>query len=68
MKILTPWLMFGEYADGYECYKGGLNEEDCMRKLIAVENTGNHGSLVFYTGVNDEDYINGELISYDSTD
>lgn len=61
MKILTQWKMVGRYADDEEICVGGYDEEDCVCKLI--EKQGQHGELTWYSGVNDEDYIDGKLIN-----
>lgn len=60
MKICFPWRMVGRYADDEEIYVGGCDEEDCMRKLIDKQKK--HGALTWYSGVNDEDYVDGEYI------
>lgn len=56
--ILTPWKMIGEYADGEVYYSFGNSEEDCLEKLLSNEII--HGYLVWYSGANDEYYIDGE--------
>lgn len=61
MRILTPWKMVGRYDDDEEIEVGGCNEEDCMCKLIDLQEK--HGELVWYSGVCDEDYMDGEYIS-----
>ena len=60
MKICFPWRMVGRYADDEEIYVGGYDEEDCMCKLIDKQEK--HGELTWYSGVNDEDYVDGEYI------
>lgn len=37
MQILTPYKMVGRYADDEEIIVGGNDEEDCMYKLIAKQ-------------------------------
>ena len=39
---------------------GSFDEEDCMMKLIAKQEK--HGELTWYSGVNDEDYVDGEYV------
>ena len=39
---------------------GGFDEEDCMTRLISM--IDEHGDLVWYSGVSDEDYVAGEYI------
>ena len=51
VKLCFPWMMVGRYAD---------DEEDCMMKLIAKQEK--HGELTWYSGVNDEDYVDGEYV------
>lgn len=64
MTILTPWKMYGEYEDGTEIVVGGFNEYDCMDKLCYRQRE--HGELMFYTGINNEDYVDGEYIGRDN--
>lgn len=64
MKILTPWKIIGEYADGDTIIVGGFNEDDCMGKLLDLQNK--HGELLFYSGYEDEDYVSGEYIGRDN--
>lgn len=44
MIILTPWKMIGRYADNEEIEVGGFDEEDCMCKLIDLQEK--HGELI----------------------
>lgn len=60
INICYPWKMVGRYADDYEAEVGGSNEEDCMEKLIDLQEQ--HGSLEWYSGFSDEDYVAGEYI------
>ena len=60
MIILTPWKMIGMYADDEEIEIGGCDEEDCMCTLIDLQEK--HGELIWYSGVCDEDYVDGEYI------
>lgn len=57
---IYPWKMVGRYEDDYEAEIGGNNEEDCMCKLIDLQEK--HGNLVWYSGYCDEDYVAGEYI------
>lgn len=62
--IFYPWKMYAEYEDGSGLYFCGNDEDDCMCKIIeAIEK---HGEVTYYTGVNDEDYANGEYIGRDN--
>ena len=63
-KVIYPWKMIGRYADDEEIYVGGQDEEDCMYELI--EKQKQHGNLVWYSGVTDEDYVDGEYIGRDN--
>jgi len=60
VKLCFPWMMVGRYADDEEITVGGFDEEDCMMKLIAKQEK--HGELTWYSGVNDEDYVDGEYV------
>ena len=60
MTILTPWKMIGRYTDDEEITVSGFNEEDCMCKLIDLQEK--HWELKWYSGINDEDYVDGEYI------
>lgn len=60
MNIVYPWKMMGRYEDDYEAEVCGMDEEDCMCKLIDLQEQ--HGGLVWYSGYSDEDYEAGEYI------
>lgn len=60
MKICFPWKMVGEYEDGHEAIVSGSSEDDCMYKLIHLQDK--HGELTWYSGYEDEDYSGGEYI------
>lgn len=60
MKIYFPWKMVGKYADGYEAIVGGFDEDDCMYKLVYLQDK--HGNLTWYSGYEDEDYSCGEYV------
>lgn len=66
MSVLNPapWKMVGRYADDFEVEVEGSDEEDCMCKMIDLEDT--HGDLVWYSGFCDEDYECGEYIGRDN--
>lgn len=64
LKVICPWKMIGRYADDEEIYVGGQDEEDCIYELI--EKQKQHGNLVWYSGVTDEDYVDGEYIGRDN--
>ena len=60
MKNSHPWKMVGRYSNDEEVYVNGCDEEDCMCQLIDQQEQ--HGELVWYSGVCDEDYVDGEYI------
>lgn len=60
MKLLYTWRMVGRYADQTEIEVGGMDEEDCMWRLCNL--IKEHGNLEWYSGVCDEDYVDGEYI------
>lgn len=60
VKLCFPWMMVGRYADDEEITVCGFDEEDCIMKLIAKQEK--HGELTWYSGVNDEDYVDGEYV------
>lgn len=64
MKILWNWKMVGRYEDGTEICVGGFDEEDCMSRLF--DRMDEHGKLIWYSGLCDEDYEAGEYIGRDN--
>lgn len=60
MKVLYPWKMVGQYADGQEITVGGNDEDDCMYKLCELQEK--HGKMTWYSDYSDEDYVDGEYI------
>lgn len=64
MKICYPWIMVGRYADNEEITVGGYSEEDCMERLVDLEEK--HGELTWYSGVSDEDYVAGEYVGHEN--
>ena len=61
-QILFPFCMIGRFSDGYEREVMGNDEQDCMYKLITIQDNGNHGELTWYAPVCDENYIDGALM------
>lgn len=59
-QILWPWKMVGKFADGSEITVGDYDEYNCMGQLIELQDK--HGELTWYTGLCDEDYVDGEYI------
>ena len=57
------WKFYAEYADGSEIYFEGRSEEDCIGQIADAEKE--HGKCLFYTGVNDDEYIDGEYVGRD---
>ena len=64
IKFIYKWKMVGRCADDEEIEVGGSDEEDCMYKLIELQEK--HGELTWYSGVSDEDYVDGEYIGRDN--
>lgn len=59
-RICYPWVMIGEFEDGYSYEMPGNDIGDCIYKLQNMESK--HGDLVWYGGLNDEEYVDGEYI------
>lgn len=64
ISLLYPWKMIGRYVDDAEITVEGYDEEDCMCKLVDLQEQ--HGELTWYCGVSDEDYVDGEYIGRDN--
>lgn len=60
-RILYLARYLGEFEDGYSCEVGGNDIGDCLYRLTQLEDK--HGQLVWYGGLNDENYIDGEYTS-----
>jgi len=60
-RIFYPARYLGEFEDGYSCEVGGNDIGDCLYRLTQLEDK--HGQLVWYGGLNDENYIDGEYTS-----
>lgn len=60
MNILYPWAMCGEYADGFNTVIGGDDIGDCLWQLDQLSE--NHGDLIWYGGLCDDNYNDGERI------
>lgn len=58
--LLSPSCYIGEYEDGFSIEMMGNDIGDCLYKLTQLEDT--HGQLVWYGGLCDENYQDGELI------
>lgn len=63
-QFLTPWKMYAEYTDGAELYFYGNSEEECIQEI--ADRQEEHGECTMYTGVNDEDYVDGEYVGRDN--
>lgn len=59
-QLIFPFLVEGEFADGYTCEVGGDSEAECIEKLGNMQDK--HGELVWYSGVTDENYEFGKSI------
>lgn len=60
----SNWKMIGRYSDGEEIIVSGFSEEGCVEELCDLEEK--HGSLEWYSGVTDEDYVAGEYVGRDN--
>lgn len=60
VRILFPWEVEGEFADGYRYTAKGDSEAECVEKLGDMQDK--HGELVWYSGTTDEYYDAGRLI------
>ena len=56
--FLTEWKVWGIFEDSFDAIVCGNTEQECMEKLC---NISGHGNLVWYSGLTDDDYIDGEL-------
>lgn len=59
-QLIFPFIVEGEFADGYTCEVGGNSEAECIEKLGNMESK--HGELVWYSGVTDENYEAGKSV------
>jgi hypothetical protein len=59
-QLIFPFLVEGEFADGYTCEVGGDSEAECIEKLVNMQDK--HGELVWYSGVTDENYEFGKNV------
>lgn len=59
-RLLFPWEVEGEFADGYRYTAKGNSEAECVEKLGDMQDK--HGELVWYSGTTDEYYDAGHLI------
>lgn len=57
--LMQKYKMVGRYLDNTEFEVEGESEADCLNKFFAF--IGTHGFLIWYSGVTDEHYIDGEL-------
>lgn len=48
-RIMYPWKMIGRYEDGEEINVSGNNEDECMWRLINLQEK--HGELIWYSGM-----------------
>lgn len=63
-KVCYPWVVIGEFEDGYSYEMPGNDIGDCIAKLDKL--TAKHGDLIWYGGLNDEDYVDGEYVGSDN--
>lgn len=60
VRFLYPFLAYAEYSDGTCLYASGENEVDAFERL--GNQCEQHGDLTLITGVEDENYSEGERI------
>lgn len=58
-RILTPYQVEGEFADGFRYTAQGNSEAECVETLGDMQDK--HGELVWYSGSEDEYYTTGRL-------
>ena len=46
--IFEPWRICGEYKDGFSVTVGGNDEEDCMQRLIDLQEKHGDLNVVFW--------------------
>lgn len=59
-QLQFPYMVEGEFADGYTYTAGGSSEAECVETLANMQDK--HGELVWYSGITDEDYDAGRRI------
>lgn len=57
--LMQKYKMVGRYLDNTEFEVEGESEADCLNKFFALIEI--HGFPIWYSGVTDEHYIDGEL-------
>ena len=60
MEILWPWKMEARFDDDFEIEVCGNSDEECIEKIANLQ--GQHGECVWYSGVCNEDYVDGEYV------
>lgn len=58
--LYFPWRFWAEYEDGFETYIQGDSEDECIETIAKFKEL--HGECIYYTGVNDEVYVDGRCI------
>ena len=58
--LYYPCKYYAEYEDGFTSYFHGDSADDCMNRITTM--TELHGDCIYYTGVTDEVYDNGEYV------
>lgn len=59
-QLQFPYMVEGEFADGYTYTAGGNSEAECVETLANMQDK--HGELVWYSGVTDDDYDAGRRV------
>lgn len=59
-EVKYPFCYYAEFEDGKSRNFSGFSEEDCICSIADFESK--HGKCTYYTGVNDDDYVDGEYV------
>lgn len=60
VRVHYPSKFYAEFNDGERRYYVGFSEEECIENI--ANDADDHGGIDYYTGVNDEDYVDGEYV------
>lgn len=60
-KILYPYVFYGKYANGTYRLAKGNSEQECLEQLGNWQDK--YGKLLSYSGINDENYVDGECVT-----
>jgi hypothetical protein len=59
-EVKYPFCFYAEYEDGRSRFISGNSEEECICSIVHYE--PKRGKCTYYTGVNDDDYVDGEYV------